>query len=113
MDNSEKMFELADRFKVLRDEKKEIEQSLKDINAELEEVDAVLAQLMTDTETQNFTPLRHYVLPYQYHTCISDGRPQRGFVRSTSCRGLWRVDLRNCQRQQPIGFCQRTDIRKR
>lgn len=29
--------------------------SLKDINAELEEVDAVLAQLMTDTETQNFT----------------------------------------------------------
>ena len=55
MDNSEKMFELADRLKALRDEKKEIEQSLKDINAELEEVDAVLAQLMTDTETQNFT----------------------------------------------------------
>jgi hypothetical protein len=50
-----KMFELADRLKALRDEKKEIEQSLKDINAELEEVDAVLAQLMTDTETQNFT----------------------------------------------------------
>ena len=34
MDNSEKMFELADRLKALRDEKKEIEQSLKDINAE-------------------------------------------------------------------------------
>jgi DNA replication initiation complex subunit (GINS family) len=55
MDNSEKMFELADRLKALRDEKKESEQSLKDINAELEEVDAVLAQLMTDTEMQNFT----------------------------------------------------------
>lgn len=34
MDNSEKMFELADRLKALRDEKKEIAQSLKDINAE-------------------------------------------------------------------------------
>lgn len=55
MDNSKKMFELADRLKALRDEKKEIEQNLKDINAKLEEADAALAQLMTDTETQNFT----------------------------------------------------------
>jgi len=55
MDNSEKMFELADRLKALHDEKKQVEQNLKDINAELEEVDAALAQLMTDTETQNFT----------------------------------------------------------
>ena len=55
MDNSEKLFELADRLKALRDEKKDVEQSLKDINAVLEEVDAALAQLMTDTETQNFT----------------------------------------------------------
>lgn len=55
MDNSEKMFELADRLKALRDEKKEVEQSLKDISAELDEVDTALAQLMTDTETQNFT----------------------------------------------------------
>jgi len=55
MDNSEKLFELADRLKALRDEKKEVEQSLKDVNAELEVVDAALAQLMTDTETQNFT----------------------------------------------------------
>ena len=55
MDNSEKLFELADRLKALRDEKKEVEQSLKEVNAELEEVDAALAQLMTDTETQNFT----------------------------------------------------------
>lgn len=55
MDNSEKLFELADRLKALRDAKKETEQSLKDVNDELEEVDAALAQLMTDTETQNFT----------------------------------------------------------
>jgi len=55
MDNSEKMFELADHLKSLRDEKKDAEQRVKDINAALEEVDAALAQLMTDTETQNFT----------------------------------------------------------
>ena len=55
MDNSEKMFELADRLKALRDEKKETEQRLKDVNAELDDADAALAQLMTDTETQNFT----------------------------------------------------------
>ena len=55
MDNSEKMFELADRLKALRDEKKDAEQRVKELNAALEETDAALAQLMTDTETQNFT----------------------------------------------------------
>ena len=55
MDISEKLFELADRLKALRDEKKETEQRVKDIGAELDEVDAALVQLMTDTETQNFT----------------------------------------------------------
>lgn len=55
MDNSEKLFELADKLKALRDEKKEVEQRLKHVNAELEEADAALAQLMTETETQNFT----------------------------------------------------------
>ena len=55
MDNPETMFELADRLKALRDGKKEVEQRLKDVNAELDEADAALAQLMTDTETQNFT----------------------------------------------------------
>jgi len=55
LDNSERMFELADKLKALRDEKNEAERRLKDINAELDETDAALAQLMTDTETQNFT----------------------------------------------------------
>ena len=55
MDNSEKMFELADRLKVLRDEKKDTEQRVKELNVALDETDAALAQLMTDTETQNFT----------------------------------------------------------
>lgn len=55
MDNSEKMFELADQLKALRDEKNDAEQRVKELNAALDEIDAALAQLMTDTETQNFT----------------------------------------------------------
>jgi len=55
MNNPETMFELADRLKTLRDEKKILEQCLKDVNAKLDEADTALAQLMTDTETQNFT----------------------------------------------------------
>ncbi len=55
MDQSERMFELADRLKALRDMKKEGEQYLVKVNEELTEVDALLAQLMTETETQNFT----------------------------------------------------------
>ena len=55
MDNSEKMFELADQLKALRDEKKDAEQRVKELNAALDETDAALAQLMTDTEAQNFT----------------------------------------------------------
>ena len=55
MDNSEKMFELADRLNALRDEKKDAEQRVKELNAALDETDSALAQLMTDTETQNFT----------------------------------------------------------
>lgn len=55
MDNSEKMFELADRLKALRDEKKDAEQSLKELNSTIDDVDFQLASLMADTETQNFT----------------------------------------------------------
>jgi hypothetical protein len=55
MNNPETMFELADRLKTLRDEKKTLEQHLKDVNAKLDEADAALSQIMTDTETQNFT----------------------------------------------------------
>ena len=55
MDNPETMFELADRLKALRDEKKTLDQHIKDVNAKLDEADAALSQIMTDTETQNFT----------------------------------------------------------
>lgn len=49
------MFELADRLKDLREEKKDAEQRVKDINAEIDDVDYQLSELMTNSETQNFT----------------------------------------------------------
>jgi len=53
--SSERMFELADRLKNLRDAKKDAEQRVKELNAEIDEVDYELSELMAETETQNFT----------------------------------------------------------
>ena len=53
--DSEKMFELADTLRALRDEKTEAEQRLKEINAAIDEADYRLSELMAETETQNFT----------------------------------------------------------
>ena len=50
-----RMFTLAEELKNLRDSKKEVEQRKKDIDAELDKVERELADLMTGTETQNFT----------------------------------------------------------
>lgn len=55
MDTTNIMYELAEKFKTLRDEKKETEQLVKDINAEIEDVEEQLVSIMMDTETQNFT----------------------------------------------------------
>ncbi len=49
------LFELADRLKNLRDKKKEIETTLKNVNDMIFEVESALAELMTLSETQNFT----------------------------------------------------------
>lgn len=54
MDN-EKMFELAEKLKNLRDEKSEAETQLKEINAQIDETDYRLSELMAESETQNFT----------------------------------------------------------
>ncbi len=49
------MYELAEKLKTLRDEKKDAEQRVKDINADIDDVEKQLVSVMTDTETQNFT----------------------------------------------------------
>lgn len=52
---SDKMFELAEILKELREEKKQAEQEVKDINAKIDETDYALSELMAETETQSFT----------------------------------------------------------
>ena len=49
------MFELADRFKELKDKKKQKELELRNLNDMIFEVESALAELMTLKETQNFT----------------------------------------------------------
>lgn len=51
----EKMFELADTPRSLREEKADAELRLKEINAAIDEADYRLSELMAETETQNFT----------------------------------------------------------
>lgn len=54
MDNSV-MFELADRLKTLKEEKKQKELELRNISDMLTEIEAALAEFMTLNETPNFT----------------------------------------------------------
>ena len=54
MDN-DKMFQLADELKRLRDLKADLEEQVKDVNAQIDEADYRLSELMAETETQNFT----------------------------------------------------------
>ena len=49
------MFNLSDRLKALKDNKKELETTLKNVNEKILEVEGALAELMTLNETQNFT----------------------------------------------------------
>ncbi|MEI6132412.1 MAG: hypothetical protein WCQ41_06290 [Bacillota bacterium] len=52
---SDKMFELADSLKELKDAKRQAEQEVKDINAKIEETDFQLSEIMAETETQSFS----------------------------------------------------------
>ena len=53
MDN--KMFELADTLRELRNEKTDTEAMLKEINAEIETVELELSDVMVNAECSNFT----------------------------------------------------------
>lgn len=51
----ERLFELADKLKALRDKKDALEAELKQVNMDIDNVDWHLSTLMAETETQNFT----------------------------------------------------------
>lgn len=52
---SNDLFALADALRELKETKKRLEDELKAVSLEIDRVDTVLAQRMSDTETQNFT----------------------------------------------------------
>jgi len=52
---NDKMFELADDLKRLRNLKADLEEQVKDVTARIDETDYRLSELMAETETQNFT----------------------------------------------------------
>ena len=54
MDNN-RLFDLADELKALRDRKDALEAELKQVNMDIDNVDWHLSTLMAETETQNFT----------------------------------------------------------
>jgi septal ring factor EnvC (AmiA/AmiB activator) len=51
----DRLFELADTLKALRERKDALEAELKRVNADIDDADFHLADLMAETETQNFT----------------------------------------------------------
>jgi glutamine phosphoribosylpyrophosphate amidotransferase len=53
--DSDKMFELADTLKNLRDLKQDLERQVKEVNEKIDDTDYRLSELMAETETQNFT----------------------------------------------------------
>ena len=53
--NDNKMFELAEQLRTLREQKKEAEAQLKQINEQIDETDYRLSEAMAESETQNFT----------------------------------------------------------
>lgn len=78
--DTEKMFELADRLRALRDEKAEVEQHLKEIKAEMDEVDYRLSELMAESETQNFTRAgTMFCLTTKTHASAVAGRKEELF----------------------------------
>ena len=68
MDNNV-MFELADRFKDLKERKKQKELELKNINDMIFEVESALMEFMTLSEIQNFT---HSGTTYALRTSLKD-----------------------------------------
>lgn len=88
---TERMFELADRLRALRDEKAEADKRLKEIKAEIDEVDYSLSELMAESETQNFTRAgTMFCLTTKTHASATAGRKEELF---TALRGEGFGDL--------------------
>lgn len=89
--DTEKMFELADRLRTLRDEKAEADLRLKEIKAKMDEVDYRLSEFMVESETQNFTRAgMMFCLTTKTHASAAAGHKEELF---TALRGEGFGDL--------------------
>jgi hypothetical protein len=71
------IFDLADKLKNLRDEKKEVDENLKAINAEIEQVEQKLSNLMVNEETQSFnrSGTLFYLTTKVHASAVVDSKP--------------------------------------
>ncbi len=72
---SDRMFELADQLKELREQKKQAEQQVKELNAAIDETEYQLSELMAQTETQSFS--RAGTMFYLTTTTRASAAPER------------------------------------
>lgn len=75
-EQGEKMFELAEQLKELKDLKKSAEQELKEINDRIDETEYRLSELMAETETQNFTRCMMFYLTGTTRASAAAGRKE-------------------------------------
>ena len=79
MENN-RLFELADELKALRDRKDALEAELKQVNMDIDNVDWHLSNLMGETETQNFTRAgTMFCLTTKTHASAVAGRKEELF----------------------------------
>lgn len=71
------IFELADKLKNLRDEKKAVDENLKAIIAEIEQVELRLSNLMVNEETQSFnrSGTLFYLTTKVHASAVADLKP--------------------------------------
>lgn len=72
------IFELADRLKGLKAQKKEHEDAAKEIGAEIEAVDQQMVQIMVDQEMQNFSRAGtlFYLNTKSYASPVAEKKPE-------------------------------------
>ena len=87
MENN-RLFELADELKALRERKDALEAELKQVNMDIDNVDWHLSNLMGETETQNFTRAGT-MLPLRRRTTI------RTFSISMTWRAMCCIPIRS------------------
>ena len=112
MENN-RLFELADELKALRERKDALEAELKQVNMDIDNVDWHLSNLMGEMETQNFTRAgTMFFLSTKTRASAKAGQKDELFGALRANR-LRRSDHGDDQRRFPVQLRQGADRRKR